>query len=91
MDSFTQLPAKAGRGGDLHSFQPRQQEGAGRFHPASSQSRPGGGLCLFASSEWQTQRECTANTPASSKDSRRATPAGGGGEATIPATAHLAM
>jgi hypothetical protein len=44
MDSFTQLPAKAGRGGgDLHSFQPRQQEGAGRFHPASSQSRPGGG------------------------------------------------
>jgi hypothetical protein len=72
-------PKQAG-GGDLHSFQPRQQEGAGRFHPASSQSRPGGGLCLFASSEWQTQRECTANTPASSKDSRRATPAGGGGK-----------
>ena len=35
-------PKQAG-GGDLHSFQPRQQEGAGRFHPASSQSRPGGG------------------------------------------------
>jgi hypothetical protein len=36
-------PKQAG-GGDLHSFQPRQQEGAGRFHPASSQSRPGGGF-----------------------------------------------
>jgi hypothetical protein len=38
-------PKQAG-GGDLHSFQPRQQEGAGRFHPASSQSRPGGGGAL---------------------------------------------
>jgi hypothetical protein len=69
---FAQLPAKtAGGGWEISpSFQPKQ---AG-----------GGGLCLFASSEWQTQRECTANTPASSKDSRRATPAGGGGGSYNP-------
>ena len=86
------------------SFQPKQagggictassqdsRRGLGDFTQLPAKAGRGGGLCLFASSEWQTQRECTANTPASSKDSRRATPAGGGGEATIPATAHLAM
>jgi hypothetical protein len=74
------------------SFQPKQagggictassqdsRRGLGDFTQLPAKAGRGGGLCLFASSEWQTQRECTANTPASSKDSRRATPAGGGG------------
>jgi hypothetical protein len=75
------------------SFQPKQagggictassqdsRRGLGDFTQLPAKAGRGGGLCLFASSEWQTQRECTANTPASSKDSRRATPAGGGGK-----------
>jgi hypothetical protein len=81
--SLSFQPKQAG-GGICTASSQDSRRGLGDFTQLPAKAGRGGGLCLFASSEWQTQRECTANTPASSKDSRRATPAGGGGGSYNP-------
>jgi hypothetical protein len=83
-------PKQAG-GGDLHSFQPRQQEGAGRFHPASSQSRPGGGGFAYSPAANGKRKENAQQIPQLPAKTAGVQLQQEGGEATIPATAHLAM
>ena len=92
MDSFTQLPAKAGRGGGFAQLPAKTAGGGWEISPSFQPKQAGGGGFAYSPAANGKRKENAQQIPQlPAKTAGVQLQQEGGGEATIPATAHLAM
>jgi len=91
MDSFTQLPAKAGRGGGFAQLPAKTAGGGWEISPSFQPKQAGGGALPIRQQRMANAKRMHSKYPSFQQRQQACNSSRRGGEATIPATAHLAM